>query len=282
MNIFKTIGKSIYGPEFYATLATESKSSAAKYYFKFLLLLALLGAIIFSIVQIPRIRAVLSVENVSTLTALYPAELAVSVKEGKFVTNVKEPYQIPVKDFDTTKDEPANAVVIDTKADAVSFETFKKYDTYVLVNKDSVISIKENGILQIAPVAEYFPVDFVLTQTWINAKALEFLPMVRSAVWILPILVYLGFYSSGIFALVLMFAYALLTWLLLVILRKDRGYSYAYVITLHSASLALILGALFSRLPWYVSLIVTLAVILVNLMKPSAPTETVTPVAPAV
>jgi hypothetical protein len=284
MNIFKTIGKSIYGPDFYSTLVGQGKSLSVKYYFKFLLLLALLATIIFSVVNMPKAFRALTPESVDSLVALYPAELTLTTKDGTFVTNVKEPYQIPMKyqeDAPKKEGEQENFAVIDTKVDAVSLETFKKYDTFVLINKNSVVALKD-GSLQMTPVATYFAPGFELNQTSIKSFTVKVLPLVRNMVWLIPVLIYIGFYISGLMTLVLMFVWALLVWLVLLLNRQSKGYSYAYCITIHATTLSLILGVLFTRLPWYVSAIVTLIVILVNLRKPRVPVENVTPVVPVV
>jgi hypothetical protein len=248
MNIFKQIWKSIYGPEFYAGLANQTTGASVKYFFKFLLLLALLSTIILSFIAIPIIRIALSDDSVNKVVQFYPAELNVKIKDGQFSTNMVEPYKIasikPNEALSTSTDQISNLIVIDTKVEAVSFESFATYSTYALITKDSIVTI-EDGNLQISPVARYFKSEVNINQANISSWVGKIVPVLKTLVWFLPLVIYLVMYLFGMIKLVSFFVWALLTWLILILMKKSGGYMHAYRVTIHIMTAGLILGAFF-------------------------------------
>jgi hypothetical protein len=106
MKIFKTIGKNIYDPLYYRVVRAETTGASLKYYYKLVLILALVLTILFSVVIIPAIIVFTNLVKTDGPN-WYPADLVVTIKEGKVSTNVAEPYVVPrlaTRYFDITGD----------------------------------------------------------------------------------------------------------------------------------------------------------------------------------
>ena len=95
MNFFSTVKNSIYSPEFYKGVTQRSLFSAILYF----LLLSVLVTIIQSINPIVSFVTVGEREVqkfVSSTVNSYPQELEVKIQNGKVISNVTEPYFIPI------------------------------------------------------------------------------------------------------------------------------------------------------------------------------------------
>jgi signal peptidase I len=106
---------------------------------------------------------------------LYPAELSITITNGRISTNVREPYHItisPDKIFDlfSTKDNPEDRVTkmrllsIDTKA---KIEDFDRYQTYALLTGSSLV-YKRNGNITVTPLDNIDKLE--INKEYINSR----------------------------------------------------------------------------------------------------------------
>jgi hypothetical protein len=267
MNIFKKIWKSIYGPEFYADLANKGTGFSVGYYVKFILLVSIITMIVVSAVFIPLSRVFLSDNSINTFVAMYPADLNLNVKDGILSTNVVEPYKIAlpsIKALDKNLSKIENFAVVDTKVSTISLESFKQYNTMVLLTKDSVVVMKDGGlqIIPFTPVKE----ELNINRQTITKFSYSVAPVFRKLVWLTPIFVYVGSFIANLFMLVTFFIFALLTWLILVLLKKSGGYMHSYRVTIHAMTLGMIISA-FIGLSWFIQILFMVIVILINFLK---------------
>src|SRR3989344_3778063 len=146
MNIFKLIAKSVYGPDLYLSLKDKKFGFSLAYFFKFILLLSLLVAIVTGIIIGPKINDF--IQRFGTrMVEYYPDELEITIKDGKTSTNVNEPYYLPIPDefigaleseavvYGINQTEIENLLVIDTKQ-TFSVESFEQYKTLALLTTD--------------------------------------------------------------------------------------------------------------------------------------------------
>ena len=216
MTIFQTILKSFYSKEFYADLANQSTKESIKYLAKLLLLTAVISTIIFSVISISFIKLTTSEEGRSAITSKFPSELAISIKDQKFVTNVKEPYTL---NFSEKEEGELSDVVIDTKLNSISPEEFSNYKTSLLLMKDSIAVLK-NGSLEVKQIAKGMP-DFTLDKKFIEEKLAWASGYAQKSIWYLPIFIYVFVYLWGLNYLVTNIFVALFVWGLLAILKKN-------------------------------------------------------------
>jgi hypothetical protein len=264
MNIFKKIWKSIYGPEFYADLANKNTGFSIGFYVKTILLVSIISAIVISTAVIPLSRIALSDASINSLVELYPADLNLNIKDGVLSTNVIEPYKIGPVFNDSELPKMDSMVVIDTKVTAVSFDSFKQYNTAVLLTKDSAVMMKDGG-LQIIPLNSVTG-EFNLNRQMIAGFANSATPVLRKLVWFTPLVVYLASFIANLFMLVTFFIFALIIWLVLILLKKSGGYMHAYRVTIHSMTLGVILSS-FLGMSWLVSVLLAVIIILINFLK---------------
>ncbi len=275
MNIFKKIGKSVYGPEFYSSLKLEKTSASVKYYLKFVLLISIIPALVWSSTLIPSLFNLLSAENVAKTVALYPAELVLTIKDGQFSTNVTEPYYIPLPEkfkgdtSDSNKRVVDNFVVIDTKIENFTPDILEQYKTSVLITKNSVISEKDGG-LQVMPLNK--TMIYELNSQVIQGLASKTIPILKALIYFIPIFVYVICFISYIWSLIPLFLTALLVWLALTIKKVNSGYMHAYRVSIHAVTLGVLLNVVYSilfggSLGWYIMAIVTIIMALVNVKK---------------
>ena len=68
MNIFKQISQSVYNPEYYSNLRSEKTGSSVKYYIKFILLLAIVPTVFWTVTLFPFLKDGISSDNVTKCT----------------------------------------------------------------------------------------------------------------------------------------------------------------------------------------------------------------------
>ena len=145
MEFMKQVGASIYDRSFYRTLKTGKVSDALKYLTKLVAFVAIIisaipvyhgaGLYLWNKDQVDVVR-----EQVS---ALFPAELELRIKNSQVSTNVAEPYAIPLPEAwqETGRGKrgaaPKNLIVIDTSA-PISSSDFQTHDTLMIISRDEV------------------------------------------------------------------------------------------------------------------------------------------------
>jgi hypothetical protein len=293
MSIFKQIGQSVYGRDFYAGLRAEKTTFSIKYYLKLGLLLSILPALGWSVFVLPDIRAMLEPENVSAIVSNYPAELELKIKDGQFSTNVVEPYSIPVpagfteSEDSTSESKVKNLVVIDTSIESISPSILKDNSAAFFITKNSIIGPKDGG-LQVISMSEYERFTYTLNQAGINTIAQKVAPILSKLLYIAPLFIYIGLFLGFVFLLISILIVSLIVWWILVIKKNSAGYKHAFRVTTHAFTLGLIIDMVYmlfitdEPFSWFLLALLAIIVVLINVKKAEVAVTPVPPVAPAI
>jgi hypothetical protein len=150
-NFFLDLKNSFYGPSFYTLARTKSLGSAVV----FLLLSALLTSfalvLVFTAIIIP---TVLTVKPAEFVEQKFPAELAVTIENGKASANVEQPYILPIPDEDKLKDEKfENYLVIDTRPD-ITVASLEGYKSVVVLTENSLYVSGDDEAGRVIPLTD--------------------------------------------------------------------------------------------------------------------------------
>ncbi|HEY4493958.1 MAG TPA: DUF1189 family protein [Candidatus Paceibacterota bacterium] len=284
MKIFKEIRDSIYNPAYYKSVPSEPLRASVKYLAKLSLLVALAALIVFSFF-VPKIFRSAS-DGMDTVTANFPDDLIVSIKNGSASINKPEPYTVPLSNF-TSGDKKwegknpsyTNVIVIDTTK-PFSVEQFESYSSAIWLTKTELVTVKDRGgQIQITPLSRV--PDSEITKPWLLDKKDA---IVNALPWVIPALAVLGylilFLVSYIGTLLCVLLYAIFIWLMGKMAKKELSYEDSYKIGIHAATLLVLLGLLtFSpfNFPYnfFVKLVILLAIVYINFFNDSAKTEEV-------
>ena len=133
------IRASIHNPEFYKGLLSRKISWSFKYFFSFILILAVVSTAVFGWRAVPAVNSFLN-NLAPTILEYYPDELEIVIKDGEASSNVAEPYVIklpaelmsnapesapPNEPLDAENDVE-NALVINTKSSLIDWKEFKE------------------------------------------------------------------------------------------------------------------------------------------------------------
>ena len=94
MQFARTIGQSIYGPDFYRSLFAQPLSFSLKYFFSLVLVLAVVHTATLSYTFIPLLNSFLKNLD-SKILAYYPDSLEITIEKGEASSNAEEPYFLP-------------------------------------------------------------------------------------------------------------------------------------------------------------------------------------------
>ena len=263
MNIFKQISKSIYGPDFYSGLTSQATGQAIKYFAKLLLIISLIATIILSVLSIGMIKFVTSEKTKAEVISTFPAELTLTIKDGKFSTNVSEPYILNLTK-DRSAEDPSD-LVINTKIDKISAEEFATYNASAILMSDSIATLKD-GALNVQQIPG-LP-DMVVNQGWISDKVNWLSIFASKMIWVLPIIIYIFVYLFGLNFLLVNFVMALFVWGLLALLKKEQGYKHAYQVSLYASTLPNLIASVIP-INFLPKLVLALIVVFVNFKNKS-------------
>lgn len=243
----KRIGQSVYSPEFYRQLASSSTWRSLGYYLLFAFLVAVVLGLGVSSVVVPTLSRVVA-EGLPVAEGLYPKELVITIKGGQAAANVSQPYFIRTPDvlLEKLKNEegvqiPPNLAVVDTK-NSFNAEQFARYNTVIWVARDGFAVIKDAGAGTFSAEFQNYTNDLVINHdryaTLIEKMKgfTEWLPGATVA------LLMVAFFVWGIVRLVYFLIAAVLVYLLLKVLKQPASYGYAYRLTLHAATLPILLN----------------------------------------
>jgi hypothetical protein len=274
MNIFKKIGKSVYGPEFYSDIKNQRTGSAVRYYLKLSLLLTIVLTVFYSIVAISAVTIFTSDSNISKIISNFPSDLTITIKDKQFSTNVSEPYKIPVPGIfvsTTSQNQIENLLVIDTSLKDIPTDILTKNKTIAFMTKNAIIT-ERGGALQINTLDKFGNVNFVVNQESIHSFVDKYLPYVKTLLWFVPIPIFIVVFIVYVAKLISFFLLALVVWLVLRIKKMDRGYMHAYRVTIYAQTLPLIVFLVFGGFgAWFLSLLVTIIIVLINMEKTKNP-----------
>ena len=270
MNFLRKIKDSVYNPDFYSDLLKNNdKKLALRYFFKLSCFLALIMTIWFLIAFYPKFTSFTSKENIQTLISTYPEKLELVIKKGELSTNLeKEPYFIKGNaDLNTSKNK-TNFLVIDTKNE-ITLETFKKYDTLILLSKNTVMSQDNNYKITIQELKN-FP-DITLNKEKINNWAGVIQPKIKYLLIIFIPLLFIAFFLSQLAHLIYLIFGALIIWGIIKLKSQNIGYKNSYKIGLYAISTASILSVIAfitsTRLPFLFYSLVLAIVVFINVKK---------------
>lgn len=238
MRFLHDVKNSLYNPAFYAGLRERSLGASFKYFFALVAILAFVLAFVLG----SQLSPLFSAASLKQLVGYYPAELALTLKGGVISTNVAEPYIIKDPVGFWKESGHANFVVIDTKSE-FSRELFQKYDTSVLIGKDFVVNGKSRSQFEFTDVSR-MP-DFTLNQE----RLLHWADVIGNRHLLLSLclfaILYLSFFGFFTFKLLWLLVLALLVLLIAKIKKVPLSYKESFKVTLHAATVPLILIAIF-------------------------------------
>lgn len=168
----------------------------------------------------------------------------VNIKDGEVSTNVTEPYFV-----DLPGESTSHLLTIDTKANV---ESFTKYDTAVLVTKNTIVYKDDNG-------NKFYPLTEVKGPVTVNQalyldyyyKALPYLnslpTLVNVAFWAgMVLLPFVVAWSSLVSKLIYLLFASVLVLLLAKIMKKALTYGQVYRLCMHGLTLSILASAVFS------------------------------------
>ncbi len=253
MSFFKRLGKSVYGPEYYRQeVMVEPAKRAFGYYVKLILFLSLVAAL-GGAVTLGWPLARLGPGWLASLGELYPADLVITMADGRLTANGDERYVLPLTQVfgagttswanDENESSPTNLIVFETGEATVDVGDLATADTLILVGHDRFIYQEGQGKTVIQTFSSWpdFTLDSTRVARWLSALA-------AWSGWAVPV-VFLGFFLItfvfvGLSWLVFALLGALLIWLILFVRAWRVGYGRAYLITLHLLTLPLGLAIL--------------------------------------
>ena len=255
MKLLHAIKSSIYDPAFYRGVLEKPLRSSFAYFFSLAVLLSLISAVVFSFSAVPAAHSFLNSLGGKILN-YYPDGLEVTIKDGRASTNVREPYRLPVPDeikhsnnFAGENPDTESLLVIDTKNE-FTITQFESDKTLALLTRKAIVYKDDHGKITIQPL-DRIP-DTTITKELVSQFVGKAQPILNSAVFLLPVLIFLGLgFLYGVLLVYLLFG-ALLVWLVAKMKKINIKYVEAYQITLHAATA----GILFD---WFASTFVAQA-----------------------
>lgn len=140
------IKDSVYSPVFYRSLSARPFSFSLGYFAAFVLIVSLLHTLWFwyGTAKVPALVPYLEKAG-AALKADFPDDLVIKIDKGEVSVNRPEPYSLPfpAELKSSTDGTPQNILVIDTRTPASS-ESFRAYDTAVLLDKHDLITYRNN------------------------------------------------------------------------------------------------------------------------------------------
>jgi hypothetical protein len=274
MEIFKKIGQSIYGLDLYKSLKTGETKESVKYYFKFILILAIIVGLLMGFYLIVNIRLNLTTENITKAVAVYPADLKIKFENGQISTNVSGPAYIPMpKDIEfinksETYSKIENFAVIDPSVTTFNSSILTDNKTLLFITKDSIITEKD-GDLEVVSMADRKDAKYEFNRDEAVRLAPIGVSIINFASYFAPILVFIAFFIIYALGFIPLYLLALFVWLVLIIKRNNGGYMHAFRVTLHAITLVylinIILGFFLGSPTWLWTAVVTLLVTFLNI-----------------
>ncbi|NCQ06634.1 MAG: DUF1189 domain-containing protein [Candidatus Moranbacteria bacterium] len=279
MEFLRTIKKSIYDRDFYETVKSLRFASALKHYTLFVLCIAFLVIIPLYISLFIASSHMKEYGDIRVLVlALYPDELILKFENGRVVSNVAEPYSIPMpKEFNVKQLQ--NLLVINTQG-TVTPADFGLYDTSAILGGDAVwIYDREKDKIEIQKFDKFWNNSVVINKQ----KAGEWIERVWSigkivltiSVLFLPFLLFVFLWCSYLFYLILG---AGIIFLIAKIRTVEMTYGQAYKIGLYLITLPILYNTVsiaslsMLRIP-FGSTIILIIVTYLNLTPKSTSTE---------
>lgn len=257
MNPFQTffysLKKSLFDSKYYKKDIAKASFWFSYKYLLFLLLILVfirsfsLGALYLKnrpFIQ-PRVNRVLAYAE-----KLYPANLELKLRDGKLLTNVKEPYIYDL-DHKLKIDNTRHLLVIDTKG---SIENYPTYNTYVLATRNAVVypSKAQNNNIEQTSVYYFSNIkqDVTLNQRIFNDFLNSIRPYANKALFFVDwlVLIFISLYlifGSVLWASAVMFGLLIMTffvWIVNLIFNKKYNYGTLYRFGMHAVTWPIIIS----------------------------------------
>lgn len=271
----RTFWNSLTKPSYYKDI----KEARLSFSFKYLLSLFLLVSFIVGVSISARTLGFISQtpkfvkDTKSFMAETYPKELKLTLKEGKIITNVKEPYFIDLAEDKKAAIEPfTHFIAISTKGNP---EDIKNLDSLFLLTSDNLIVSEgtasgsyrvislNNALSKIPNGVSMDKSLFTSILDMFTPYALKVLPRIIIAISLLILILYpllrgtFGFIFEAIFLL----PASLVIFIVAKIAKKKLSFKKTYQMSLHGATIPVTLSFIFgfSGLYPYVSIISWLA-----------------------
>lgn len=265
MQIFSNIKNSIYSPEYYKEVLQKPMSYSVKYFFKFILILAFVLAVVYSFIFIPRLKAFVDNFGIEAVN-VFPGDLKVEIKNGQAFSDSIQPYFIKVpQGFESKEDQPKfdNFIVIDTNNN-FDLEKFNSYNTFAILNKDS-ITYFQNKKITVQPLKDV--PNFVADKQSLANLINQVTPFARFIYPIIPVGLFLGNFVAFIFYLLYMIFGALIIWLVLKIKNIKTTYKKSYQLGLHLLTPAIIINTVLGFLGVVFPFLFTIIIIIFTIIN---------------
>lgn len=244
MGALRTLGhvtaKSFTTPAYYADILKVSLWFSLKFYLVFWFAFSLATCL----VVVPRVLTV--VNNAITvipaeLVKLYPAELEITINNGRVSTNVVEPYYYPFSNFEDIMQNISDRIlgattanydylfVIDTQA---SIDTFENLNSYALLTADHFVYYNDKGNVEIVSLKNI--ADFTLNRQIIDSfinkiqPYLLYIPSLVGALIVIGIFLFIAWSQ-----LIYIMLFTCLTWLIAQLISMKLTYMKSFQLTVH-------------------------------------------------
>lgn len=275
--IFETFKKSLYNPEFYRAAADANIGDILRYYTKAIFALALFATAVFAVILVPQgVRFVRDVAP-SLVREQYPAELTIHIEKGVASTNVAEPYVVAGKNGTREvlkKDGIENLLVIDTTQD-FNIKAFEDHKTLILLTKSQVITRSTAGRATIQDLRGVSDanIDQATLLGWVEKIRTALVYIVPMGIFATLVILFFGY----VVYLAPLFLFALIPFFLAKIRKMPLTYGGAYKMSIYAVVPGLVLKTLlnisgFFFVPVYLSLLIFMLVIFINVRKVEQPT----------
>lgn len=248
MGLLQEIRNSIYNPIYYRVVRSESNKKTIGYYYRLTLILALLLTIVFALVAVPLITTFTSLLK-SQAKTWYPSGLEIKIKGGEAFANVAEPYALPLP-AKWQNASTQNLLVIDTKHD-FDLKKFESLKTLAWLTKNSLIYYRDNQLV-IQPLSNLkdLTINQAVFDNWVGLVS----PFLTALAPLVILLIFIFLVIGFSLYLVWLFFVALLVVLISRFKQIQLSYGEAYRISVHAATLPILVRVLFSFLAPFASL----------------------------
>lgn len=240
MQFFRDIIQSLYGPDYFRTLPSRGMWYSIRYFALLVLCIALITAGYMAPSIITGVNRFVS-DSTQTLLTKYPDKLQVQIAKGQVSTNVQEPFFLSVEKR-ASEDDLKNILVIDTKS-PFSEERFASYSAYAWLSNNAVyISNGSDGGFSTQSLKE-------VSDITVNKQEIE--KTIAAVKPYFGLLAPLMIVALCLVVFLVQFIAILYLWILSVVFRFiaqmfsiSLGYENAFQLTLHAATIGLILDLL--------------------------------------
>ncbi len=215
----RTYINSIKNFNYYKDVAAAKTSFSVKYFILLGLFAAVISSTAIAIPLIPEVNIVVN-NALDEISAIYPEELVLKSKEGKWEVNQPEPYAIRTPEFfknaTTENNQPVNfpssLVVFDHNG---TIDDLKERDTLVLVNDTNIITVDEKGKI------EAYPLESIPEGEINHGHFVEFMNSLRNYARFIPaVIIFFVFVGTAFYYILFRLGYAFLVAFLLKIFLK--------------------------------------------------------------